>query len=115
MKDILQRIEESSPIDDGWHDLRCRLTDCAKEITSLRNQLAECQKDAERLELLEETLDKVNNWCKAYPIEICDEPNFEEVKEKLGSTLLTQVSFSNMRHITNGISKIIDQAMSEKG
>jgi hypothetical protein len=63
------------------------IDEAAETIQSLRNQLAlakeqlaGCQKDAERIELLEETLDKVNNWCKAYPIEICDEPNFEEVK-----------------------------------
>lgn len=43
IKDILQRIEETNHVDDSWMDLKCRLTDCAEEITKLRDIISEMQ------------------------------------------------------------------------
>ena len=82
------------------------------EVKRLEARIKELE---QKLEGLEDALNQVNNWCKAYPIEVFTEPDWDEVKEKLGSTLLTQVSGSNMRHITNGITKIIVQAITNTG
>lgn len=57
----------------------------------------------------EDKLHKISQWCRAYPLGIFTEPDWNVVREKLGATLLTQVSGSNMRHIVNSISEIIGQ------
>jgi len=62
----------------------------------------------ERIDDLEETMQKIQQWCDAYPANRFIEPDWEEVKKLLGSSLLTQVSASNMRHVVDGISKLID-------
>lgn len=43
IEDILVRIENSSPVDDSWHDLRCRLTDSSNEIQALRAKVASAE------------------------------------------------------------------------
>jgi NTP pyrophosphatase (non-canonical NTP hydrolase) len=62
----------------------------------------------ERNDELEEILARVKQWCEAYPIDLFIPPDWDEVKEKLGDKLLTRVSAANMRHITEGIVKVID-------
>jgi hypothetical protein len=62
----------------------------------------------ERIGELEDCLNQIRSWCKAYPLGVFTEPNWKEVNEKLGSTLLTQVSGSNMRHVVTGIQNIIN-------
>lgn len=51
-------------------------------------------------------LDRIANWCDAYPIAVFTDPDWEEVKAKLGDTLLARVSAANMRHVCEGIAKI---------
>ena len=62
----------------------------------------------ERIEQQEETLQKIQQWCDAYPIDIFTEPDWEKVSRKLGPKLLTQISASNMRHVINGVSELIN-------
>lgn len=64
----------------------------------------------EREEELESTLERIKSWCEAYPVAIFVEPDWAKVQALLGSTLLTQVSASNMRHVVAGIKRIIDSA-----
>lgn len=63
-----------------------------------------------RIDELEDALLQIKSWCEAYPIDIFPEPNWNEVRDKLGSSLLSQVSASNMRHVVTGIQRIIDRA-----
>jgi len=60
----------------------------------------------------DELLEKIYNWCKAYPLEIAPEPTKEDWKRAnaiLGNhgISMTQLTISNMRHVVDGISKII--------
>jgi hypothetical protein len=104
----------------AWgHVIQCHGND-EQEATELRDLVFNAlstqppaDKDAERIEQLEDCLDKIRSWCKAYPTTIFTEPNWDEVQEKLGKNLLCQVSGSNMRHVTTGIQKIIDATMGE--
>ena len=50
MKDILERIEETSFRDDSWDDLRCRLLDCAEIIMNLRKDQASLVKSGLNME-----------------------------------------------------------------
>ena len=76
----------------------------------LRAELA--SKD-EQIEKLEDALHKISNWCKAYPLEIADEPTEDEWKtahaimNQHGWSLTTFV-VSGMRRVTNGIAEIAD-------
>ena len=59
----------------------------------------------------QEKLDIIRAWCDAYPLSMFPEPDFKEVhaalKEK--GISLDAVSASNMRHVLNGVRKIIDE------
>lgn len=76
----------------------------AKEIADLKAQV----------EGLESALDQIRSWCRAYPLAIFTEPDWNEVREKLGDILLTRVSGSNMRHVVDGVQKIIDEAIAQE-
>jgi len=52
--DILDDLKRLNALVHGDNAGETTLTKAADEITSLRNQLAECQKDAERIEWLEQ-------------------------------------------------------------
>jgi len=59
---------------------------------------------------LEEKLEQIKNWCKAYPVKIFPEPDFKVVREALRphNISLAAVSASNMRYVLKGIQEIID-------
>lgn len=74
------------------------------------NTLESARKDyEERIAELEDKMEKINNWCEAYPLKIFPEPDFKKVREVLKSNGLTldAVSASNMRHVLNGIKEIL--------
>lgn len=55
----------------------------------------------------EDKLHEIRVWCRAYPLAVFPEPNWKEVERMLGSKMLTRVSASNMRHVVEGIQRII--------
>jgi len=63
----------------------------------------------ERVEELEEVIHRLNNWCRAYPLDIFPEPDFTKAEIILieGGMTLDAISASNMRHVINGVAKII--------
>jgi hypothetical protein len=69
----------------------------AVRIAELDRQLADA---TDKLQL-------VDDWCKAYPLDVFTEPDLKEVRRLLGDTLLTQLSAYNMRHVLKGIERII--------
>jgi len=73
-------------------------------------EIARLREENERLNDIQHEID---NWCKAYPIEVFPEPDFDKVRELLGPGLLSGVSASCMRHITEGIRGIIDNTPPE--
>jgi len=66
-------------------------------LAELERQLADA---TDKLQL-------VDDWCKAYPLDVFTEPDLKEVRRLLGDTLLTQLSAYNMRHVLKGIERII--------
>lgn len=67
------------------------------------------KKAADRIEEMEEILQKIKTWCEAYPLTVFPEPNFEKVREALKEKGMTldSVAASNMRHVLKGIKDII--------
>ena len=66
-----------------------------------------------KIDALESALERIEAWCEAYPIAVFTEPDWTEVRKRLGDTLLTQVSASNMRHVVTQIKRIIESARME--
>jgi len=65
------------------------------------------------LELYEDIFIKIENWCKAYPLDVFPEPeDWEEIKHVLQphGISLDAISASNMRHVVNGIQDLIKPA-----
>lgn len=75
--------------------------------------------DAEYKALKEvaEAMEQVETWCKAYPRTVFIEPTkagwaaAEKALNRSDTPSLTAVSGSNMRHVTEGIQKIISPAL----
>ena len=55
-------------------------------------------------------LQDIHQWCDAYPLDIFPEPDFKAVRSALAEHDITidAVTASNMRHVLDGIRKIID-------
>jgi hypothetical protein len=75
------------------------------------------QEAADEIEKLRDENDRLSDkqhavyeWCNAYPIDIFPEPDFVAVRAALAEHDITidAVSASNMRHVLDGIRKIID-------
>jgi len=64
--------------------------------------------------VLKEKLRKINDWCRAYPLEVFPKPDKEyfakanEILKENGLSL-TRISADNMRHVVEGIKGIIDE------
>ena len=70
-----------------------------------------------RHDKLVEALRKINNWSKAYPLEIFTKPDLKKahkVLEEAGMTL-DAITADAMRHVLNGIKDIVEQAFREAG
>ncbi len=77
------------------------------------NRIAELKAERDNLDEINErhetALHEIKSWINAYPLDVFPEPDFGEVNfalEEAGLSL-SQVSASNMRHVLNGIDKII--------
>ena len=66
-----------------------------------------------RIEELEEALQRIDNWAKAYPLKVFPEPDFKKVAEvlKASGLSLDAVSASNMRHVITQVKDIVEQAL----
>jgi hypothetical protein len=65
-----------------------------------------------RIDVLEDKLQQITNWCDAYPVESFPEPDLEEVEYVLKSKgfSIGEVTASISRHVLGGIKRIIDES-----
>jgi len=98
--------------------------EAATEIASLRREIDAAKHDLERLvainsatlsevEEAREALEKIADWCNAYPLSIFPEPDMAKAATllKAGGITLDAVSASNMRHVLKGVSGIVAAAI----
>jgi hypothetical protein len=64
-------------------------------------------------EKYEDALERIVQWCEAYPIDIFPEPDFKKAAEllKTGGITLDAVAASCMRHVVEGVGKIAREAL----
>jgi hypothetical protein len=83
--------------------------------TRIKEMAAELLQRREKVEKLENILWKITEWTKAYPLEAWPEPTKSEW-EKARAILeqheinMDKFNVSNLRHVINGIAKIITEA-----
>ena len=63
------------------------------------------------LEKLQDKLHQIQTWCDAYPLDVFPEPDFKKAARVLKENGMTldAISASNMRHVLNGIKRIIEE------
>ena len=81
----------------------------AARIKKLEAQNERLQEFIEQIDHQYDAMQQISSWCQAYPHDIFPEPDWVEAREKLGDSLLSRVSAANMRHVTEGIVRIITQ------
>lgn len=65
----------------------------------------------EKLEAAQEKLDRIHQWCEAYPVDIFPLPDLKKARALLeaGGITLDSVSAEMARHVLSGIQKIIEE------
>jgi hypothetical protein len=71
--------------------------------------------DLKEIARLKTQIDEVLNWCEAYPLDIFPEPDFKKAAKVLKENGMTldAISASNMRHVLDGIKRILALPESE--
>jgi hypothetical protein len=81
-------------------------------IENMRKELyqAHTERDA-----LDECLQEITQWCNAYSLTVFPEPDLKKAHEllKAGGITLDAVSASAMRHVLEGVAKIIEATRKE--
>ena len=72
-------------------------------------------KDAE-IERLEEALQRIEQWSRAYPLKIFPEPDLKKARALLeaGGMTLDAISAHAMRHVVEGVGQIARRALEPK-
>ena len=88
-----------------WLEWEQQRIDAIKERDQLR---AENEKLKEAIELL-------RNWVKAYPLDMFPEPDLKLARKLLtdGGVSYDALNVYSMRHVINGVGRIIDEALNE--
>jgi hypothetical protein len=87
---------------------RQRINDLLEEI---ERQTALSDKAIKRNGELSDLLDSVKQWCRAYPLALFPEPDWGKVDEVCTNAgiSLTAIAGANMRHVVDGIQRIITE------
>ena len=79
------------------------------DIIAGHKQVAE--KAIRELAAAQHKLELIRQWCEAYPLAVFPEPDLKKAQRVLSrhGMSLDAISASNMRHVLNGIRKIIEE------
>ncbi len=89
---------------------------CAQDLRLAPDAWDELLRLRQRVEGLEDELEKIAQWSDAYPLSVFPEPDFEKAAQVLKDAGLTLdgISASNMRHVVEGVGKIAKEALAEE-
>ena len=84
--------------------------DVANIVDDVRNYIENLESENERYE---EAFRRLQNWAKAYPLEVFPKLDFKKAAKvlKANGMTLDSISADNMRHVLNGIKNIVEQAL----
>lgn len=71
-----------------------------------------CDTAEAQLSAAREALEQIDKWAKAYPLKVFPEPDFDKAAHVLKDAGMTldAISASNMRHVLEGVQKIVAAA-----
>ena len=123
MTDLIERLRWY-PKEIGENRLMHEAADELERLDASRDRwIAQLKVLIAEKQRLEATLQRIENWCKAYPHTVFIEPTKEQWRtadETLDAhkgdncPSLTAISGSNMRHVVEGIQKIITEALDKE-
>ena len=92
-------------MDDGTELMRAM--EAAAERSAAKNN---------RIERLEEALERIEQWSCAYPLTVFPEPDLKRARELLeaGGMTLDSISAHAMRHVVEGVGEIASRALKPK-
>jgi hypothetical protein len=72
--------------------------------------------DGDYIEDLEEALERIADWSRAYPLSVFPEPDFDKAAAllKAGGMSLDAVCASCMRHVIEQVGKIAGEVLNKK-
>lgn len=85
------------------------IEELVKKKEEYRARVTELEEFIEEIDHQYEAMQQIKAWCDAYPVDVFTMPDWVEAKEKLGPELLSRVSAANMRHVVEGIKRIITE------
>ena len=93
-------------------DLEKALKAALEEIDKLRAENSQLRNENERLK---EAIELLQNWVKAYPLEMFPEPDLKLARKLLtdGGVSYDALNVYSMRHVINGVGRIIDETLNE--
>jgi hypothetical protein len=64
-------------------------------------------------EKLKEGYERIQNWAKAYPLDVFPKPDLKKAAKVLKDSDMTldSISADSMRHVLEGVTKIIDETL----
>lgn len=80
-----------------------------REVVASRRRIKELETFIEEIDHQHDAMQQIKQWCRAYPLAVFPEPDWVEARDKLGSSLLSRIGASNMRHVVDGIQRIITE------
>ena len=92
--------EEFRALLEDHATLQARVLELEQENAALRAQV----------ERLTEHLERIEDWCRAYPIDVFPDPDLTKCRELLGDGQFTRLNAHAMRHVVNGIALIAERA-----
>lgn len=106
----LEAAQQSQALDK----VPVRLGDACPTCGGCDVQCAECLNVY--VEKMEAALEAISAWCDAYPLTVFPEPDMNKARELLnaGGVSLDAISAHNMRHVINGISRIVREGLGEE-
>jgi hypothetical protein len=86
-----------------------------REGINIREAVARIKQLETKSEKLENCLDEIRSWCKAYPVAIFGKPDLGKARKLLesGGITLDSISAYAMRHVTEGVQQIINKTFEE--
>jgi hypothetical protein len=60
---------------------------------------------------MQDALWHIRAWCRAYPVEMFDEPDLTAARAKLGDAEMGRLHASWARHILSGITRYVDAGL----
>lgn len=89
-------------------------------VSRLRDDLFENAEEliekAEKADEYEDCIDKISDWCRAYPLDMFPEPDIEKARRLLdaGGMLFADIYGSAGRSVLGGIERIIKEATAKE-